>query len=203
MNFIIKKEIISERLGQIIHIDITMSKGLAFKKEYLNSWRADGKNNLHNILDANTIHYIDLISLHFGKVKKIHYIPSLISKNGTSYDTSYVIIKYENDITLSVFNSYATPVINEISIIGTNSHLTMRNNKLEIYSPRDTFDTNGLFVSPPKIVSRDFSLPEDVEKSLEKSLDYFINIIKIKNEIPIKYFETQSFLNQHLPKYLV
>ena len=196
LNEIIKKEIISDRLGQIIHIDITMSKGLAFKKEYLDSWRADGENNLHNILDANTIHYIDLISLHFGKIKKIHYIPSLISKNGTSFDTSYVIIKYENDITLSVFNSYATPVINEISIIGTNSHLTMRNNKLEIYSPRDTFDTNGLFISPPKVVTRNFSLPEDVENSLEKALDYFINIIKMKKEIPIKYFETSIETNK-------
>lgn len=196
LNEIIKKETNSEHLGKFIHIDIIMSKGLAFKQEYLDSWRADGKNNLHNILDANAIHYIDLINLHLGKIKKIYYIPSLVSKKGTSFDTSYIIIEYENNITLSVFNSYATPLINEISIIGTNGHLTIRNNKLEIYSPRDSFDKDGLFSNPQKICSVDFNLSNDVENSLKKSLDFFISRVKMQEDIPIKYFDTSTDTNK-------
>lgn len=200
LNEIIKNEINSERLGVFIHIDIIMSKGLAFKQEYLDSWRADGKNNLHNILDANAIHYIDLINLHLEKIEKIHYIPSLVSKKGTSFDTSYIIIEYENNVTLSVFNSYATPLISEISIIGTNGHFTIRNNKLEIYSPRDSFDKEGLFSNPPKIYSVDFNLSNDVENSLKKSLDFFINRAIMRQDIPIKYFDTSINTNKIILK---
>ena len=42
---IIKNKINSDELGTIIHIDIHDAKGLAFKKEYPSSWRADGKTN--------------------------------------------------------------------------------------------------------------------------------------------------------------
>ena len=41
----------SMELEKIIQINIISTHGLAFKKEYKNSWRSDGKNNLHNILD--------------------------------------------------------------------------------------------------------------------------------------------------------
>jgi predicted dehydrogenase len=196
LNDLIKQEICSEELGQIIHIDIFSSKGLAFKKEYADSWRADGKNNLHNILDAYTIHYVDLINLHLGKIDKSFYLPSLVSKKGTSYDTSYVVLRYENDVTLSIFNSYSTPLINEISIIGTNGHLTIRNNQLLIHSPRDTFDKDGLFTDPPINRSLNFNLSEDGENSLRKSLDFFINKVQTKEEIPIEYFDTSVTTNR-------
>ena len=196
LNNLIKQEMHSEELGQIIHIDIFGSKGLAFKKEYAGSWRADGKNNLHNILDANTIHYVDLINLHLGKIDKAFYLPSLFSKKGTSYDTSYVVLQYENGVTLSIFNSYATPLINEVLIIGTNGYCTIRNNQLLIHSPRDTFDKDGLFTNPPIIRSLDFNLSEDIENSLRKSLDFFISIVQTKEEIPIEYFDKSVTTNR-------
>ena len=43
-------------------MNIISTHGLAFKKGYEESWRADGKNNLHNILDTVSIHYLDLFS---------------------------------------------------------------------------------------------------------------------------------------------
>jgi predicted dehydrogenase len=186
----------SEELGKVVHIDIFGSKGLAFKKEYTDSWRADGKNNLHNILDANTIHYVDLINLHLGKIDKAFYLPSLVSKKGTSYDTSYVVLRYENDVTLSIFNSYATPLINEVLIIGTNGYCTIRNNQFLIHSPRDTFDEDGLFANPPIIRSLDFNLSKDIENSLKASLDFFINKVQTKEEIPIEYFDGSVTTNR-------
>ena len=196
LNDLIKQEINSKELGQIIHIDIFASKGLAFKKEYDGSWRADGNNNMHNILDALTIHFCDLINLHLGKINESFYIPSLISKKGTSYDTGYVILRYENDVTLSIFNSYATPLINEISIIGTNGHLVIRNNQLVIHSPRDTFDKDGLFTNPPISRNSKFDISEDSNTSLRKSLDFFINKVQVKDKIPIEYFDTSMTTNR-------
>ena len=196
LNDLIKNKINSDELGTIIHIDIYGTKGFAFKKEYLNSWRADGKTNLHNILDANTIHHLDLVNLYLGKIDKLTYFPSLVSKNGTSFDTGYVILRYENGATLSIFNSYATPLINEVSIIGTNGYLTIRNNHLEIQSPRATFDENGLFTYPPISFQSDFSITNDGENSLKKSLDYFISYVKENKKFDLNHFDTSMQTNR-------
>ena len=193
---IIKNKINSDELGTIIHIDIHDAKGLAFKKEYPSSWRADGKTNLHNILDANTIHHLDLVNLHLGKIDKLTYFPSLVSENGTSFDTSYVILRYQNGVTLSILNSYATPLINDVSIIGTNGRLTIRNNHLEIQSPRDVFDENGLFTNPPISFQSDFSISNDAENSLKKSLNYFISHVKENKNFDLKYFNTSVQTNR-------
>ena len=193
---IIKKRINSKELGNIIHIDICGTKGLAFKKEYKNSWRADGKTNLHNLLDASTIHYIDLISLYLGKIKNSAYFPSLISNNGTSFDTSYVVVKYNNEVTLSIFNSYATPLINELCIIGTNGYMTIKDNKLMVKSPRDTFDKNGLFTDPPVYFKSNFSISNDIENSLKKSLDYFISHVKKDENLDLELFENSLQTNR-------
>ena len=109
---------------------------------------------------------------------------------------SETYIKYENDITLSIFNSYATPLINEISIIGTNGHLTIRNDRLEIQSPRDTFDKNGLFTKPPISFQSDFSISNDIENSLKKSLDYFISHVKENKNFDLKHFNTSMQTNR-------
>jgi len=193
---IIKNKINSDELGTIIHIDIHDAKGLAFKKEYPSSWRADGKTNLHNILDANTIHHLDLVNLYQGKIDKLTYFPSLVSENGTSFDTSYVILRYQNGVTLSILNSYATPLINDISIIGTNGRLTIRNNHLEIQSPRDVFDENGLFTNPPISFQSDFSISNDIENSLKKSLDYFISYVRENKNFDLKHFDTSMQTNR-------
>ena len=147
-NEILKKSINSEELGDIIFIELISSQGLAFKKEYLNSWRADGENNKFNLLDTVTIHYLDIIIENFGKSKNQFYFPKLISNNGTSYDTGQLILEYDK-LNVSILNSYSTPFVVELNIIGTNGQLSLRNDTIEIKTPRDTFDEKNFFVSPP------------------------------------------------------
>ena len=137
-----------------------------------------------------------MINLHLGKIDKAFYLPSLVSKKGTSYDTSYVVLRYENGATLSIFNSYATPLINEVSIIGTNGYCTIRNNQFIIHSPRDTFDNDGLFTNPPIIRNSNFNLSKDIENSLRTSLDFFINKVQTKEEIPMEYFDASVTTNR-------
>ena len=137
---VLKNSSLIEKLGIINHINIISSHGLAFKDEYTSSWRADGKKNLHNILETVTVHYLDLLNYHFGNIKVKSYTPKLISKNGSSFDSCHLSLYLNSDISVSIFNSYATPIINEITVIGTNGILEIRNNELLIRNPRDTFD---------------------------------------------------------------
>ena len=136
-----------KRLGKIININIILAHGLSFKKEYVKSWRS--KSNRHSVLDTVTVHFIDMLNLHFGKPKKIHYYPKSVNKTGTAYDTVNLNMIYDNGVDVQILNSYASPLVSEISILTDNSWITFRKNEFIIYHPRDTFDKKGFFKDPP------------------------------------------------------
>lgn len=179
----------SEVLGKIIHIDIIATHGLAFKQEYQNSWRANGKENIHNLLDTVTVHYLDLINFHLSNNFSHYYLPRLLSSNGTSYDTNLLILQYDAGPTVSILNSYATSYMNELLVIGTNGYLSIRNDTFEIRSPRDTFDEKGFFISPPISQNNAFQMQEDYNMSLRKSLDYFITRVKENDNLDLDHFD--------------
>ena len=193
---ILKNKSIIGKLGIINHINIVSSHGLAFKKEYSSSWRANGKNNLHNILETVTIHYVDLLNFHFGNIQPQSYSPKLVSKNGSAFDSCHLSLLLNNNTTVSIFNSYATPVINEISIIGTNGILNIRNNQLTLSYPRNTFNSKGFFKSPPIKHKVKFSMEEGYANSLKDSMNYFLNCASKKLDIDKNYFETSLSTNQ-------
>jgi len=195
INEIIQNQLTSSQMGDIFSINITVTHGLAFKKKYSSSWRAD-KKNMHNILDTVTIHHIDLLNHNLGKIKEIAYFPNNVSKLGKSYDTDHVQIKYNNGIIATVTNSYASPYINELSMIGTNGFFTLRNNTIKFYSPRNTFDSNGFFKSPPIKNKRKFLMKNDYENSLKKSLDYFFTTIKINKSTNLIHFQNSLITNR-------
>lgn len=193
---IIKNNMSSDNMGKLVLVQISNSHGLAFKKQYLDSWRSDGSANLHNILETVSIHHLDLLNFHFGKPNKITYLPSLMSKNGTSYDTCNIMIQYEGGMTVSIFNSYATPLLNEVTMIGTNGVLSIRNNHLEVYSPRDTFDANGYFIAPQIIHSSSFDMETDYQNSLRNSFDYFVSCVLEKKTMNMNHFNTSLETNR-------
>ncbi len=186
----------SDSLGTIITINILSAHGLAFKKDYGESWRADGKKNPHNILDTVAIHYVDLLNYYLGKPSKISYFPSLMSKNGTSYDTCNITMQYGNGSSANIFNSYASPLVNEIYVVGTNGVLTIRNNMFELHSPRDTFNSNGFFTTPPTSKKNNFDMESDYYDSLRNSLDYFILNVQNKKSMDIHQFEASILSNR-------
>ena len=197
INQIIKEYSDSEKLGKIIQINIISSMGFAFKNEYLNSWRSDGKTNLHNIIVNNSIHWIDLMVFNFGNVRNSSYIPRLVSNNGTSYDTNSVILELENDgLVCSIFSSYATPLIDDIMIVGTNGFINIKDSKIEIFSPRDTFDDNGLFKKPPGELFNDFNFDASLHASLENSVNHYLDHVKNLEGFDLHDFETAILSNK-------
>jgi len=195
LNEILMKYLNSEEIGKIVYIEIIASQGLAFKEEYVDSWRADGTNNRFNLLDTVTIHYLDLINQHFGNSKNQFYFPKLISANGTSYDTGHLLLEYD-EFNVSIINSYATPFIGELSIIGTNGYISIKNNILEIRTPRNTFDENNFFISPPILLSKKFNMQDDYSLSLKNSFDFFISHVLDKKELDILLYETSMKTTQ-------
>ena len=199
-NKLFKKYINSKKLGKIHYVNIISSHGLAFKKDYPSTWRADGKNNLNNILETVSIHFIDLAISNFGNISKSYNSSTLVSKKGTSFDTSCLILNHKNGVLTSILNSYAAPLIEELMIIGTNGYLTIRNNQLTICSPRDTFDKKGFFSSPPVYQKKSFVMTKDYDDSLKKSMDFFISHVKNNKRLQLKNFESSLDTNEILLK---
>lgn len=196
INECINEQKSSEHIGKINHINIIASHGLAFKSDYFESWRADGEKNLFNILDTLSIHYLDLLNLNFGNPIEKNFFPKLISNHGKSYDTNLIILKYDNDITISLLNSYASPYINQISILGTNGFLNIFDNSKRIFSPRDSFNSKNFFITPPILSDKKFIFEDEYNNSLVNSVTYFLNIVKKQGVFPIEQFETSLFTNK-------
>jgi predicted dehydrogenase len=198
LNEIMQNYVNSESMGKILNLHIVHTHGFAFKEKYVSSWRANGEKNLHNILDAISIHYVDLLNLHFGQIKYSHYFPRLFSGKGTSFDTAHLFLKYDNGITVSITNSYAAPSITELSMIGTNGFLTIRNNEVILLSPRDTFNSKGDFICPPALKQNEFNFADEINRSQEKSLEYFLTCVSQNNPIPMNQFKSSIETNRFL-----
>jgi len=186
----------SDDIGKIIYVNIIITHGFAFKDEYRNSWRADSEKNMHNILETLAIHYIDLLKWNFGEMETCSYLPSLNSKIGSVYDSSQTNVKFKDGINSSIFTSYSSPLINEITIVGTNGLCTIRENSLKIFSPRDTFNSEGFFKEPPLKFETSYQLKEKFHKSMINSMNYFLSKVENNGKIDTKYFDESLSSNQ-------
>ena len=196
LNDLLKEYSESTKLGKIIQINIILSQGLAYKEKYLTDWRADGKNNLHNIIENSSIHWIDLMIFNFGKTTNANYLPRLISNNGTSFDTNSVNLQFESGVVASIFTSYATPLVENIVIVGTNGFIVIKDGKMEISYPRDTFDENGLFTNPKNKEEIIFSFQINGKNSLKNSMNYFLNHLRNSQLFELKDFDTSVYSNK-------
>jgi predicted dehydrogenase len=186
----------SDDIGKIIFVNIIIAHGFAFKDKYKNSWRSDSEKNLHNILETLAIHYIDLLKWNFGEIDRYSYFPTLNSKIGSSYDTSHASLIFKNGVNSSIFTSYSSPSINEITIVGTNGICIIRDDTMKVFSPRDTFDSNGLFMKPPLKFETNFYLNENIQESLSNSLDNFLSNIQNNQKTDSKHFDESLSTNQ-------
>jgi len=201
LNSIFKNYLNSEIIGKPIHFNFLATHGFAFKKEYSSSWRSNKKINNNNILDTVAIHYIDFLIFSLGLPHSHSADSHQITKIGTSNDTTHVTLSFSNGITASIFVSYASSYVNEFSFFGTNGYLTIKENILKIFSPRDTFSKTGNFISPPMIKKENFDLEKNYRESLFNSLNYFFNIVKNSNDIPLSYFDSSLASNQIILDY--
>jgi hypothetical protein len=99
---------------------------------------------------------------------------------------------------VSIINSYSTPFIGELSIIGTNGYISIRNQVLEVHTPRDTFDKNNFFTSPPICFTQKFNMQDDYKSSLKNSFDFFISHVFNEKEFDISLYETSLKTTQSI-----
>ena len=197
INEILKQYLNSEKLGKIIQINIISSMGFAFKEKYVGSWRADGKNNLHNMIENVSIHWIDLMIFNFGKSIGASYFPRLMSNHGSSYDTNSLILKFENgkyDVYRCHVVKYKKVLKNsEVQIVFPCCSTSVEYNKdliVQRWGVTNAYckKCNKYHNNPDDLISRKdgqkidyelFALEDSTDKTEEKEYGY---IIKSKSE---------------------
>jgi len=174
-----------KKYGKIIYIDIKLASGISYKKEFFNNWRFNSKNIFDQITGNIGSHYVNLLFWLFKKPYKKNILKLNINKKR---DTSLMVLKADKNVLINLYFSYSTPLVDEISLFFTNATININNNKIIVQEPRDVFDKNKNFISPPKKVIKIFNQDKEYSNSLKNSLHFFINKVKKKENIPIKYF---------------
>ena len=168
------------KLGNLLYANLTLSHGLAKKKEYKNNWRSNQKKCPKGVFELVSIHYVDMINYLF-KVKKIKK-PKLLnfSKIGNSYDTSHVEIELEKKGLVNIFTSYNSSYAKNLFFLFENGIIEQRDNNIKIRGPSINLNKKGFF-KPPKIIKK-IIINEDRDylDSLKNSISFFLDHVKKK-----------------------
>jgi predicted dehydrogenase len=161
------------RLGTPIHADAVVTHGLAFKKDYPQSWRADGTRHRHGVLETVAIHFVDLFAALLGPVESCDYAPRLVSGAGTAFDTCSISARHGGGSS-TILASYAAPYALRVALHGTNGSVVWDDQRITYHGPRDTLDTAGRSAAPPAEVLAEAGAESFYEDSLKRAVTFFL-----------------------------
>ena len=173
----IKKLLASKNFGKHVYTEITSNHGLAFKKNYSDSWRATSK---YGVAELVSVHFLNMIINLFDikNFKNVKISSHNHSGNGKSPDTVHIISINQTNNKFSILCSYATPFDVSIKIIGTNGIIHYDGKKLIFRYPRETYDQN----KRKKLINH----AKEWQNSLRLSLDFFLENVLKKKKFPRK-----------------
>ncbi len=173
---LLKKLINHKSFGKCVHFRVESSHGLAFKNEYLNSWRSLIGTGVGEVVAT---HYYNLFLnlFDFKDDNKAIICKSNFSGVKGAIDTVHITNNLKSKFQFSIFCSYSSAFDVSIKIFGTNGIIYYDGNKLNIQSPRDTFDSEGRFSKPPTIKSYNINHSKEWKVSLSKSVRFFIDTV--------------------------
>jgi predicted dehydrogenase len=176
------------KMGSLLYGNIINSHGLAFKKNFANSWRSNINKNKLGVYETVSIHDIDLIN-YFFKIKKINK-PKLknFQKVGSSFDTSYSTISLKNGGQINVFSSYSSAYTNQWILMFEHGLIQATDNEISLHYPTKTFDKSGFFTKPKKKITLKV-YKNEFEKSLKSSISYFLKNVRKRSNFNKKDFD--------------
>ncbi len=185
----LKKLINQKSFGKCIHFRAESTHGLAFKNEYLHSWRAKINSGVGEMVAT---HYYNLFLnlFNYKDQKKVIICKSNFSNVKEAIDTVHITNNQKSDFQFSIFCSYSSAFSVSIKIYGTNGIITYDGNELLLRSPRDTLDSEGRFVKPPVIKCIRINHASEWKRSLSSSVDYFMKIVLTRRSFDKNYQDT-------------
>lgn len=182
-------------LGKLLYGSIALTHGLALKKEYSKSWRANKLKSPSGVFEIVSIHFIDLINYHF-KIRKTHNKRLLnFSKKGNSYDLSHINLISKDNSIIDIFSSYCAPYSKNINLIFSNGLIKQNDKKIIVRGPAKTFDKKGRFISPKILFQQNIGDNQDYNNSLNESVNFFLDQAKKGRNFKKEIFNSSLISN--------
>ena len=170
-------------LGKLISFHIFDSKPLIFKKDLNKNWRMNVKDTL---VTNNLIHYIDLIIYKYKKnIKNIKLLTSKFNQKFKIVDNLNTLFKIKN-IVFNINISYSTGLEKLYLLYFSNGKIEISDNKIKIFYPANKRDKNNRFEKPK--IKKIIKVKKLFENSNERSINYFMNVVKKR-----KFFSKKDF----------
>jgi len=189
-------------LGELVSARVITGHGLAFKPSYRSSWRADKRFHPGGVLETLGCHYLDLFMFNFGGPEQTHCFNAHLSPYGDSWDTSHMTCLFENKAVLSLTCSYCVPCSEAMYLVYTNGTVEVREDRISVFGPRDTFDKKGFFIPPPLKYEVSVDMEAVYESSLEASCRFFLSHVRKGKKIGSEYFDRSLLSNKVILKAL-
>ena len=167
--------LLQEYKDKILYISCRMGHGLAFKEEYKNNWRSNAYYTPLGVFQLSGIHFFDLLVFCFGSPSSYRMSARNISNYGDAIDNFNISLEFKNTIFADLFCSYTSPYQFSIDIVTTDELIEYNGRELIVKGPRETFDADGLYTSPPVIIREEMDLYPD---SWSNSINYFLDVVK-------------------------
>ena len=165
----------SGELGQVFSFDAHSSHGVAFKKDWDNTWRVEGSTAL-GPLETTGVHYVQFALRQFGDCIGCSTHTSCLSSRPSAVDTGIINMTMDSGTWVRIRHSYAAPYSVRFEIWGTNGYFLYDGQVASVYYPRDTFDANGLYAKPPLKDSWDIDFQTAWSESLFRSQQDIVNV---------------------------
>lgn len=186
-------------IGRLCYCNITSGHGLGFKSFYKESWRNDMNKCKNGIFEMVSIHYLEMFIAKYGLPKEEMSFGCVKAPDGKNMDNNlYSAIFGDEEIFLSLYVSYTTPLIEKSDFIFDNGYISITEDKTVIYGPRDCFDKDGMFKYPNIMEEIPIGTKQIWEESLRENLRYFLRKITNKQNIPIEEYESAIRVNKYI-----
>ena len=193
------REIIEKKIyGKPIYAQANITNGISYKEKFNNNWRFKSNSIFQKISGNVGIHYLSFFMFLFGDIRniKINQFGCIDKKK---IDNAIIDMDFNRNFYSKIFLSYSTIADDEIKIFFSNALIIVNEKNLSIFHPRDTFNKVGNFIKPKRKIIKKFNTSWS-EKSLQNSINYFIETLNSNKKFKIKYFNKCLKVNEIITK---
>lgn len=164
-------------LGSIVAVEIHCSYPFAVRPEYLGSWKSDCDRSPRGVLENLGVHYIDMSVSLCGSIQTSFVSLTSSMNDNRAPDTASISLVHSDSIFSNIFVSYATSFLNRIYLTLENGDIHYDGFKIDVYSPRESFNSRGLSIRPPLSFKKELDSETAYQESLCECVRQFIQVV--------------------------
>ena len=168
----IKEIVTKNRLGAPIEMAIRMGHGFAYSDKYIKNWISTLSTN--GVAEQTGVHFINAAIHLFGGIVNGNIKSENFSGNGDVPDTSMITLDMANKARVNIFVSYSVPYQFDLLLTCTDGLYRYDGVAEHIHEPRNYYDEDGRFISPPKTYENSISYRDNWDIGLENSITEFL-----------------------------